>query len=433
MLAQTAIAAATVVHHHRLSHPVVRVKGKVLTWRPVGQIRRYRVLMMIDPSRAAVARRLTIRGTHFAPPPAPGRTVGYRVRADRSHARLSREVKITWPAVATVTRRRRPKPVPRAPTPPTAPTHAAPPTAPTHPAAPPIAPPAPGPPNKPGIPGGKLQVSVNNTTGYNLDSVFTKVGVTWTRLGVGDGSDLSLVREAVGNGIRPLVVYDPGTNGELNATSPATAAAQVKALAQQLLPLGLNEIEFGNEVYFGESATTYAAQYAAAHAAVAGMGVRLLAVATALAPGAAGYADPSWINDFVNALPGGAGEVDAWTIHPYGPMAGVNSNGFGWGSVVSWHRIAVAAGSNAPWYVTEVGQCLENCDDPVSEAQQASDMTQYLNDALYSYPWIAYINFYSSRDDPATNFGILNADNSPRPAFSALQTWMAAHAGQVDG
>jgi hypothetical protein len=266
-----------------------------------------------------------------------------------------------------------------------------------------------------------------------VDSIFTNIGVTWTRLDVGDGSDISSVTTALSHGMKPLVIYS-GDSQWLAGVSPATAASQVLALAQKILPLGLNEIEFGNEVYYGETAQTYAAQYDAAHAALAGTGVRLLAVATAVQSGAAGYGDPTWIPDFIHALPGGPGEVDAWTIHPYGPMTGLLNGSWGWKTVKDWHTIAVAAGSAAPWYVTEVGQCLggSGCNVPVSQQTQATDITQYLNE-LSQTPWVVFFDEYTCRDDSTGDWGLLNSDNSPRPAFNALQSWMSANASSVNG
>ena len=245
---------------------------------------------------------------------------------------------------------------------------------------------------------GKIRIGVNDTTGWGVDPIFTVSGIYVERLGVGDGSDISEVTVALSHGMKPLVNYDPGTNGRLVGISPATVAAQVKALARKLLPLGLTEIEFGNEVYWGENAVTYAAQYNAAHAAIAGMGIKLLAVATALAPGCGGYSTTKWIPQFINALPGGAAEVDAWTIHPYGPMnAGADTcaaspYGYGWDDVPNWHAIAVHAGSKYS-LVHHRGRPMPRrrwMQPGCQPATQAADMTQYLNDVVSKYPWVVF-------------------------------------------
>ena len=218
---------------------------------------------------------------------------------------------------------------------------------------------------------------------------------------------------------------------EGRGVSPRPPLRRCVALAHKIQPFGLNEIEFGNEVYYAETAQTYAAQYAAAHAALAGMGIKLLAVATAVQSGAAGNGDPSWITDFINTLPGGAGEVDAWTIHPYGPMTGVLNGSWGWQTVKDWHAIAVADGSTAPWYITEVGQQLDGHQsrlpshprrrpDPISQLPLTNPLGRLLR----------LVHVPRRRHRP---IGMLNNDNSPRPAFNALQAWMTTNANDVDG
>ena len=364
---------------------MLTVSGQILRWTTIHGATDYQLATVPTATASRGTTFLTVAGTRFRPPPVPAETVRYCLRAAFRNAPWSKEVTIMWPVSgrsAQVT--------------------------------------------------DKLRVGVVDTTGWGLDRLFKRIGVTWTRLDVGAGHNLVLVHKARRHGMKPLVTYDPGVYGRLGGISPATVAAQVKALARKLLPLGLTEIEFGNEVYWGEKAVTYAAQYNAAHAAIAGMGIKLLAVATALAPGCGGYSTTKWIPQFINALPGGAAEVDAWTIHPYGPMnAGADTcaaspYGFGWDDVPNWHAIAVHAGSNAPWYITEVGQCLggAGCNQAVSQQTQAADMTQYLNDVVSKYPWVVFLTFYTSRDNSAGRWGLLNDGAAAAPAFTALKTWL---------
>ena len=131
------------------------------------------------------------------------------------------------------------------------------------------------------------------------------IGVTWDRIDVGDGSDISEVQYAASQGVKTLVLYNPGLGGR----SPSQVASEVKSLAQRIQPLGLSEIEFGNEVYYDGKTTlqSYAAQYAAAHAAVAGMGVKLIANSYGdyeRTNGSWSQDDRGggWIHDFVGAL-----------------------------------------------------------------------------------------------------------------------------------
>jgi hypothetical protein len=112
---------------------------------------------------------------------------------------------------------------------------------------------------------------------------------------------------------------------------------------------------------------------------------KLLAVATALC---GGHDAGNWIPDFVGDMTAGAAEVDGWTVRPCGSMITVATracagpHGYGWPDVRVWHQIAVAHGSEAPWYITEVGQCISaggachvgSARDVVARATQAADL-----------------------------------------------------------
>jgi hypothetical protein len=308
---------------------------------------------------------------------------------------------------------------------------------------------------------GKFIISVNNSLGYGTSSnepvaLLKNIGVTWTR----NDYSASYVSEAKSAGIHVLPIYDNGPDGNCTGTSPSQVAADISQDIGTLQQNGVTTLEICNESYLSETATTYAAQYDAAHKALAGSGIKALAVATGLAASCTSgkTTSPDWIPTVIHNLSGGAAEVDGWTIHPYGPMSGVGSRpcgdptipstNYGWANdVPNWHDIAVNNGSNAPWYVTEVGQCLGqwytgsgNCSGPVTEATQAADMTQYLNDVATKYTWIVYFNWYASCDDPSGLWGIFNregssgngaCDSGTRQAYTALQTWIAANRSHV--
>jgi hypothetical protein len=241
-----------------------------------------------------------------------------------------------------------------------------------------------------------------------------RIGVRYERLDAGDGSDLGVIATALSDGMTPLVLYNPDAGGgSLYGVAPAEAAAQVVSLAQRLDQLAatypmmnkLRVIEFGYEVYVDEGVAAYAGQYDAAHRALAANGLSswtLLAVATALC---GGYDAQNWIPDFIGGLSAGAAEVDGWTVHPYGSLtphatrACAGPHGYGWPDVRDWHQIAVDHGSEAPRYITEVGQCIiagtachaGSADNIVDPATQAADLTRYL-DAAASLPWVVYLN-----------------------------------------
>jgi hypothetical protein len=356
--------------------PVLRAFDHSLSWTSLRGVHRYVVA-------AFGARRTTyhvVEGTRFTPSPRPGHTVAYMVRARIRRARWSRVVRVRWPALGHASQA-----------------------------------------------AGRLKVSVENTTGWGVDWIFRSAGVRYERLDVGDGGDLHLIAKALRDGMTPLVLYDPDSGGSLHDVSPAQAATQVVSLAQRLSDLAaaypimnrLRAIEFGNEVYQDESVATYAAQYDAAHRALAAVGLsswKLLAVATAVC---GAYHDANWIPDFIARMSAGAPEVDGWSVHPYGSMFTDATHdcrgphGYGWPDVRDWHQIAVTHGSDAPWYITEVGQCISpgTACHVVSATTQAGDMTRYLDGATSMYPWVVYFNWYTSCDDSSGGYGLL-AENS---------------------
>lgn len=270
-------------------------------------------------------------------------------------------------------------------------------------------------------------------TGWRLNAVMKSIGVTWDRIDVGDGSNVTEVQYAASQGVKALVLYNPGLGGR----SPSQVASEVKSLAQRILPLGLSEIEFGNEVYYDGQTTpqSYAAQYAAAHAAVAGMGVTLIANSYGDYQRSDGtWSQDSqrggWIHDFLAALRARGTRVDAFSIHPYGSLKRLTSGeDDGWLEVPRYHALALASGADVPWYVTEVGQCLggKACDLKTDLSGQQAAVSEYLNDLVTKYTWVKFWCWYEIRDDGAGDWGLLNSDNTTRPGFKALAEWMRSH------
>ncbi len=284
---------------------------------------------------------------------------------------------------------------------------------------------------------GRLRVSVNNVYGADADSLFRNIGVSWERLDIGTGSGLRYVQAAVADGMHVLPVFTEGDGGSLDGLTPSEVTSDIDSLVPQLTRLGVTTLEFGNEVYRFLDARSYAALYDAAHLAAARR-ITLLAPATTDYYEHARGGRASWFSDLAAALPGGAAEVDGLTLHPYGPMTTTCTDGYGWPMLSGLHAESVRAGfsQSLPWYITEVGQQVwgapMECQPPVSEGVQASDVTKYLTAVAVRYPWVTFLSFYTSRDADS-GFGLLNLDNSPRPAFLALKAWMAANAARVAG
>jgi len=371
--------------------PILRDVGGTLSWKRVRGFRSYELATV--PARTSIVGTScrVVTGTRFTPRPEPGLIITYHLRVNFPQSTWSRDVSIRWPPAGT--------------------------TADTHP---------------------DLHVAVNNAFGADADSLFRGIGVSWERLDIGTGAGMSYIRAAVSDGMHVLPEFTAGEGGSLEGLTPADVASDIASLVPQLTRLGITTLEFGNEVYRFMNARSYAALYDAAHRAAAGR-IKLLAPATTDWYEHARGGKGSWFSDLAAALPGGPGEVDGLTLHPYGPMTSRCGDGYGWPMIAPLHAESVRAGfsPSLPWYITEVGQEVWGspleCQPPVSEAVQAVDVTTYLNDVVTKYPWIVFLSFYTSRDDPTSGFGLLNLDNTPRPAFLALAQWMAAHAAQVGG
>ncbi len=154
--------------------------------------------------------------------------------------------------------------------------------------------------------------------------------------------------------------------------------------------LGLTELELGNEVYYhGSTADEYAAQYRAAHEALAGSGISLIADAVGrllhrhrMVPGG------KRAEAGLCVLQSSRRRSRRWSGHFYGSM---NADGplgggkpFGWATVPRMIADLKKAGDYAPLNITEVGQPTYQGTDgntAVTEAEQAADVKQYLTQA----------------------------------------------------
>jgi hypothetical protein len=231
-------------------------------------------------------------------------------------------------------------------------------------------------------------------------------------------------RELVSEGITPLVLYDPHMAG----MAPATVAENLKSYIPIMHELGLSEIELGNEVYYNGSAPAeYALQYRAAHEALAGSGITLIADAWIDAQKPNGEwsdweAHGGWCVLFVNAL----GYVpDAWSFHPYGPMNadhfGSGANRQGWETVPRMVAYMKEDHIDAPLNITEVGQLTsQGTDDStvVSDAEQAADVKLYLTQAS---AWgLASIYLYEAVDTGEGGYGLYTWPLKAKPSAAVF-------------
>lgn len=212
-----------------------------------------------------------------------------------------------------------------------------------------------------------------------------------------------------------------------------------------------------NESYIYMSATQYAALYNAAHQVTSRYpGEMLLAVGTSdwFEQQRTGCSDScGWFSGLAAALPGGANEVDAVTLHPYpydpAPdgsninAGGDPSDGEWWGMLAPEHAEAQAAGfTNQKWWITEAAVCTSagsSCDPVNSDAVKGEYLQKMLTDVAQDDPWVAAFFWYSSFDDTTGGWGILNMPSgSPfqvqeRGSFLSLKSWMASNASTTNG
>ena len=393
--------------------PVLTLNGNTVSWPAAAGATSYQGAISTAP-RGASGRTTTYLNlgnvTSWSPPAQRGQTLYYGVQSTGPNGGdWSSEVAITWPAAAPAS----------ASVPTSQPT------------------PAPAP-----APQGMLKVGVNNATGWGpaVNSLFLKAGIPYERLDIGRG-DLSMLDAAISRGMKDLPVYASGSTGNLNDVTPANVTSDITALIPQLVSRGITTLEFGNEVYNSISPAQYAALYNAAHVAAAGR-IKLIAVATTDYYDQRSGGSGNWFVDVKNALPGGVAEVDGWTIHPYGSLTSVCGDGSGWPMLGPLHTESVNAGfsSKLPWFITEVGQEISGsrfeCQAPVTLDQQATAMTQYLNDLKTQDPWVVWIDWYAACDDGSGGFGLINENSSGecgvpgttvRPAFTAMANWVATN------
>lgn len=290
----------------------------------------------------------------------------------------------------------------------------------------------------------KLIVGINSLMNHNyitgLVAGLHAIGINSDRIEL-SSSDTTEVSSALSAGLtKSLVLYN---RSQLSGVSAATAVADCNSIVTFMQAHSLTLLEFGNEVYFTLTPQQYAALYHAVHAALVGKGITLICCG-AVANNTGSNASPTWINQVIAALPGGAAEVDAWAIHPYGSMTTNVVGSYGWANLAQARAIAVAAGSNAPFYVTEVGQSIGNTPVatslPVANATiQGQDVAQYFRDALAD-GYVRGVWIYTCVDDGTGQFGITTLTNTStsasfpsnaRPAMTAIQNFIAANPGNV--
>ena len=214
----------------------------------------------------------------------------------------------------------------------------------------------------------------------------------------------------------------------------------------QLTPMPLTAVELWNEP-FGSwdwlpnpNPTAYAALVRAAAAAIrsANRGVSILASGDVLQSRTDGTI-VTWLDTLLTVDPGLGTVIDGWTVHPYpdpkdlGPYDTTQNVDWEYARVAVSYQVAANHGAVKPLWITEIGwSTATGTPDGVSEATQAT----YEHDALVRavQEWGAYVarTFVYSWDlstgtagDVEGNYGLRRADNTLKPAWTAIQGLIA--------
>lgn len=301
-----------------------------------------------------------------------------------------------------------------------------------------------------------------------VSTLFINSGVTWARdnIGQGDSNSLSLINASWARpaGLNILPVYESGNDGDGNCLggTPGQVTSDMSTILPALKSDNIHVLEMCNESYLTLCAAQYAPLYNAAHQAIASFDaqnnykITLLSVEGTDFYQSNGYnvatgqsftktcASHDWFTDLAANLPGGAAEVDGFTLHPYPhneapdgtniDAGGPGGDGTWWGMIPTQHTESVNAGfTNQPWWITEAGI---QSSDVNSDAVKGKYIQYMLSDITAGhYPWIKAFFWYSTFD----TWGLLNQIN-PNPfqvqengSFNDLQTWMTQHAGSTNG
>jgi len=260
------------------------------------------------------------------------------------------------------------------------------------------------------------------------EAIRKATGVKYTRLNPG-AEGWGPAKEMVSDGVTPLLLYNPDMQG----MSPSAVAEGVMSYVPHMRELGISELELGNEVYYhGSTPPEYAAQYRAAHEALAGSGITLIADAwtDAQKPNSEWSqweSSGGWCVLFVEAL---RYVPDAWSFHPYGPMSadGFGSGAYrtGWATVPRMIAYMKADHVYAPLDITEVGQPTYQGSDgntAVTEQEQAADIKQYLTQAA---EWgVASIYLYEAIDTGEGGYGLYAWPLKAKPSAAAFTETIA--------
>ena len=233
----------------------------------------------------------------------------------------------------------------------------------------------------------------------------------------------------------------PGESGTdfAQPADPAQFGQFAAAVAQRYAPQGVQDYEIWNEpnsTDFFQPApdpAVYVQMLEASYSDIKAVDPSAFVISGGLAPEATDSEgdinEVTFLQDMY--ADGAAGYFDALGDHPYSypALPDTYESWSGWSAMdatpTSLESVLAANGdADTPIWITEVGAPTGG-PDSVGTAGQAEDLTQAIDDAKAS-SWIGALYIYTYEDsggDASTDldwFGLLNADGSPKAAWSAV-------------
>jgi hypothetical protein len=398
--------------------PILKLTGPsshTITWKAIPGVTSYTLATILNPTTTRETTYTTVSGTSVTPPARAGQTVSYGVAGKTPiPGPWAAEVTITYPPEEKVT-----------PTPPTTPE--------------PTPTPAP-------LPAGKI-VGVNDGAGWGTAFAGLLLGdhITWNRVEI--GSSNNPISASNTYGFHNLaIVGNPDDNTPLSELNPTTFANTITTQLRNNPNISIAEA--GNEMYLKGGIANpqqYGKLYLAAANALKNAGIHtplLFNMFGDYARGTWAHAtswsqdtnNGGWLRDALNANPGLAQAIlnNGLSSHPYGALGENTGDYSGTNAIPAQEKLAqTLLGATPPIYITEFGYNLSQCGAPGGACNQQEQATKLQNayNAFLNDPHVAGIWWYQAHDDSTGNFGLINTNNTPRPALTTL-TNIATQQGQ---
>lgn len=404
--------------HHRSQNliwavrPLLRARGRRLTWRLPMRVSRYVLETRGRRSGAWLTSYRVVKGTSFTPPAVPGHTMKYRLRADLRASLWSKVVPITYAAN-------------RAAAPAPAPAAAAVPVAAANPA--PVTPPA----------SGAMMVGLNSGWGTtSAADMKSTLGLARMNTTVGGTENPRTYRA---DGIKVIALFPGDVNGSYN--TDGVSAINVSDWVSMATSYYANQcsgsttycpaIEVLNEPYgswfWGTDADN--AQNAGAYAKLVQAVYQAFQsrYGEAAPKILAAYAPNPWWSGMLAAVPNLTSFIDGIVVHPYGGSGSAAAQALGdRGLVAEAHD-----DSGKPVWITEFGWSTalgQPGPDGLlqwSDTQQADNIYSFVNWAR-STGYVAAATYFNYRDYGTNSwYGLERVDEPGTTQFSKKPGWYA--------